>query len=106
MNVFELFAKLGLDSSEYDKGLDDAEKSSSSFGEKLKKGIGVAAGVATAALTATAGATITLGKKFIEAAKATSETGDVIDKQSQKVGFSYKSWQEAQCLVRQWASKL
>ena len=46
MDVFDLFAKLSLDSSEYDKGLESAEKSGSNFSEKLKKGIGVAAGVA------------------------------------------------------------
>lgn len=94
MNVFDLFAKLSLDSSEYNEELGDAEKSTSNFGDKLKKGLKVAAGAATAAITTATAATITLTKKFVDAAKATSETGDKIDKQSQKVGFSYKKWQE------------
>ena len=94
MNVFELFATLGLDTSEYEKGLDDAEKSSSNFGQKLKTGLKVAAGAATAAITTATAATVALTKKFVDVAKATAETGDNIDKQSQKVGFSKKSWQE------------
>ena len=69
MNVFELFAKIGLDTSEYDKGLEGAEKSTTSFGDKLKKGIGVAAGVATAAITATTAATVAGAKAFVDSAK-------------------------------------
>ena len=94
MNIFELAAKLSLDSSEYEKELDDSEKKTSEFGNKLKSGLKVAAGAATAALTGAATATALLAKKFVSAAKATAETGDTIDKQSQKVGFSKKSWQE------------
>ena len=33
--VFELFAKLGLDSSEYEEGLKDAESQATSIGGKL-----------------------------------------------------------------------
>lgn len=94
MNIFELAAKLSLDSSEYEKELDDSEKKTSEFGNKLKSGLKVAAGAATATLTGAATATALLAKKFVSAAKATAETGDTIDKQSQKVGFSYKKWQE------------
>lgn len=38
MNVFELFAKISLDTSEYDAGLDGASKKANSFGDKLKSG--------------------------------------------------------------------
>ena len=94
MNVFELFAKIGLNTTDYDKGLDSAEKSTESFGTNLKKGLAVAAGVATVAISATATAAVAGTKKFVDAAKATATAGDTIDKQSQKVGFSKKSWQE------------
>lgn len=54
MNVFDLVAKISLDSSEYDKGLDDASDKANGMGSKIKKGVGVAskavvAGVGVAA---------------------------------------------------------
>ena len=71
MNLFELFAKLTLDSSEYEKGLDDAEKKGSSFGAKLGNGlktlgkVGVAAlGTATASVGAFAAASVKAGATF------------------------------------------
>lgn len=94
MNFLGLTATLGLDKSNYDKGLNDAESSASSFGSKLKTGLKVAAGLTTAALTATTAAAVASSKAFVNAAKSTAQTGDVVDKQSQKVGFSAKSWQE------------
>lgn len=54
MNVFDLVAKISLDSSEYDKGLDDASDKANGMGSKISKGVGVAskavvAGVGVAA---------------------------------------------------------
>lgn len=54
MNVFDLVAKISLDSSEYDKGLDDASDKANGIGSKISKGVGVAskavvAGVGVAA---------------------------------------------------------
>ena len=43
MNVFKMFATLGLDKSSYDTGLSEGERQASTFGEKLKKGLGGAA---------------------------------------------------------------
>lgn len=43
MNVFNLFAKLSLDKSSYDAGLSEGERQASTFGEKLKSGLGSAA---------------------------------------------------------------
>lgn len=94
MNVFELFATLGLDTSSYDKGLDGAEKKGSSFASKLRTGLGVAAGVATAAVATTTAAVVGGTKAFTDAAKQTAAYGDNVDKASQKVGFSAKSFQE------------
>lgn len=53
MNLFELFAKISLDTSDYEGALNDASEKTSSFGEKLKSGIATvgkvtAAGVAAA----------------------------------------------------------
>lgn len=94
MNVFELFAKLGLDSSEYDKGLEGAEKSASSFGTKLKAGLGVAAGVATTTVAATAAATTAAAKAFVSGVSDVAAYGDEIDKMSQKMNMSAEAYQE------------
>lgn len=54
MDIFSLVARLTLDKSNYDQGLDEAAGSANSFGDKLKKGLGVAAKVGGAALAAAA----------------------------------------------------
>lgn len=59
MNVFELFATLGLDKSEYESGLDDAESRGSSFGSKLGSALGKGVQVVGAAATAAVGAAAT-----------------------------------------------
>ena len=43
MSVFKMFATLGLDKSGYDTGLSEGERQASTFGEKLKSGLGGAA---------------------------------------------------------------
>lgn len=45
MSLFNLSAVLGLDSSEYERGLDEAESKANSFGTKLKSGLATAAKV-------------------------------------------------------------
>lgn len=93
MNLFELFAKLTLDSSEYDKGLQEAEGKVDSFKEKWSKGtesiakgiknIGVGIGTFTA-----------LGAGAFKAADGVSKNLDNIDKMSQKLGLSTDAYQE------------
>jgi phage-related protein len=94
MNFLGLTATLGLDKKDYDKGLNEAESSASSFGSKLKTGLKVAAGVTTAAIGATTAATIAGAKAFISSAKDVAAYGDSIDKNSQKMGISAKAYQE------------
>lgn len=65
MNVFELFARLSLDSGDYDKGLDDARSSASKFGDKLKSGLATAAKVTAKAVAAVATGVVALGKASI-----------------------------------------
>lgn len=50
MDVFDLFAKLGLDSSEYESGLDRARGLASSVGGAISAGVTAVAGVTTAAV--------------------------------------------------------
>lgn len=94
MNVFELFAKLSLDTSEYDEGLDDAEKSASGFGSKLSKGLGTAGKVAGGAMLAVGTASVALGKSFVDNMGNVASFGDNIDKMSQKIGISAEAYQE------------
>ena len=67
MNLFELFAKVSLDTSEYDAGVEGVAKSGESLGSKLKSGLSTAGSVAakgigliTTAATAAAGAFLSL----------------------------------------------
>lgn len=71
MDVFSLFAKIGLDTSEYDKGLAGASQKTSSFGSKVKSfftgvaKVGAAAlGGATAAITAFGVSSVKTGAQF------------------------------------------
>lgn len=64
--VFEMFGRLSLDKSNYDKSLSSAEKSSSSFVSKLNKGLStIAKGVATG-LAATTAAVVSLTKASLD----------------------------------------
>lgn len=67
MNVFELFAKLGLDSSEYESGLDEAERRGSRFGSGLRGAAritGAAIAGATTAVVGFAGTSVRAGANF------------------------------------------
>lgn len=90
MNVFDLAAKLTLDSSDYDKGLDSAEKKSSNFGDNVKKAFAVGASAVAAMGTAVTSLTTSLVKGVSE----TAQVGDNIDKASQKMGLSIEGYQE------------
>lgn len=67
MTIFDLAAKITLDTSEYERGLDNAEKKTGGFGEKLKSGLAVAGKVAASGLAAAGTAVVALGKQAIEA---------------------------------------
>ena len=67
MNLFELAAVLTLDHSGYDSGLADAESKASSFGDKLKSGLGTVAKVGAAAIGAASTAVVAFGKSSVDA---------------------------------------
>lgn len=93
MDLLNLVARLTLDSSDYDEGLDKAKEGAGEFseqweeakdkfatgGKKLATGIGLLGGLGTAAF---------------KSADALSQNLDNIDKSSQKIGFSAKAYQE------------
>lgn len=100
MDVFDLAAKIRLDTNEYEKGLDGAKSESSSFASKLKSSIGAAAKVATASIAAVTTATVALGKTFYNQTKEIASYGDNIDKMSQKMGLSAEAYQEWDAIMQ------
>ena len=80
MNVFELFAKINVDSS--------------GFESSVKKAGSVAKNALLGATGAIAVGTALMGKQFVSAAKDTAAYGDNVDKMSQKIGISAESYQK------------
>lgn len=81
MDVFDLFAKISIDTSEYDRGLSDASNKTSSFGDKLKSGLATAAkfgmaaiGTATTAVTGFAASSVKVGMDFDSAMSQVAAT--------------------------------
>ena len=67
MNVFDLFAKLSLDSSEYESGLDRARGLASSVGGAIGTGLTAVAGATTAAVGAAAAGVVNLTSQAVSA---------------------------------------
>lgn len=90
MDVFDLVAKISVDTSDYTEGLNEAGKDSESFGSKFSNGLktaGKVAGAVTGAVSLVSGV-------ISKTATATADYGDTIDKTSQKMGISAKTYQE------------
>ena len=67
MNLFELFVKIGADTTGADKGIEDTGKKTSALGEKIKSGLAAAGKAAVVGVTAAATAVGALGTKAIQA---------------------------------------
>lgn len=67
MNLFELFVKIGADTTEANKGIDEVGQKTSGLGEKLKSGLATAGKVAVAGVAAGASAIGALGTKAVAA---------------------------------------
>lgn len=65
--VFKVFATLGLNTSDFDKGLDDSEKKASGFGSKVASGFATIGKTAAAGLAIAGGATVKLAKDSVDA---------------------------------------
>lgn len=98
MNLFEVFAKLSLDTSDYDKGLDESRDKAKDFGKTLKSGFVGATKVAAAGVTALAGG-ITAGVAALNSiAGATEEYRVAMGKLGtafESVGMSQESANQA-----------
>lgn len=94
MDVFDLLAKLTLDTSEYEEGLSGAQEKAGSFGGKIGQALGTAGKVGAAAVAAVTTATVAMGTAAVKSAGETAAYGDNIDKMSQKLGMSASAYQE------------
>lgn len=100
MDVFDLVAKISVNTSEYEEGLNDASKKSSSVGSKISSGLNKAAKIGAVALTSVAVAGTAMSKVLVNGAKATAEYGDNVDKMSQKMGISAQAYQEWDAIMQ------
>lgn len=89
MNLFNLFATLTLDNSDYEKKLDDSQRSAGSFSSKIstafRTGVRAVAGFVTTVAAAST-AVAALAVNFINA-------GSEIDDNAQKLGVSTEAYQ-------------
>lgn len=93
MNVFELFAKISVDTSGYEKGLDDAAKQGKTAQSKMK-GLGTAVGNLGKTFTKMGATATAVGGGIFAFANKVSKNADEIDKMSQKLGISAQAYQE------------
>lgn len=94
MNVFELFATLGLDSSGYDAGLSQAETKGNDFANTLGSVIATGGKIAVGAIAAVTTATIAGTTAFVNGVSGVAAYGDEIEKTAQKLGLSNEAYQE------------
>lgn len=67
MNLFELFAKISLDSKGFNEGIKSASGTFTKFGNAVKSGAAAAAKAAAAGISAIASATAALGTQSVKA---------------------------------------
>ena len=67
MNVFDLQAKIGINTTEYKKGLSEASREFSEFGGKIKDGVAKLAKISTAAVGAAAAGIGAIVKQSVSA---------------------------------------
>lgn len=106
MDIFDLVAKLTLDSSEYEEGLQGAESSASSVGSKILGGLGkVGAGVGAVVGAVGAGVTALSGA-LVDGVNDLASYGDEIDKESQKLHMSAEGYQEWSAILEHSGSSI
>lgn len=99
MDLFDLAAKISLDDSSFNQGIANAEKAGKGLGSSLQNTFDK---IKSAAKLLISGAAIKKGIDLMMGlANATSQAGDRIDKQSQVLGMSRKSYQEWDYILSQ-----
>lgn len=100
MNIFDLVAKLTLDSSEYEKQLQGAGEKTKSFASSGFETFKGYAAVGVKSLAAVGGAAAGAGTALFSAVGKVASAGDNIDKMSQKLGMSATAYQEWDAIMR------
>ena len=118
MTLFDLVAILSLDSSDYEKGLDNAESKGKGFGSKLASGLGNAAktiakttvaavGAATTATVAFAKNAVSVGRDFDSAISQVAATmGLTMDEMEQQTGSVDLAWGTFSGNLREYAQEM
>lgn len=91
---------LGNQTEETGDQMQETEKKSGKLGEKLKSGLATGAKAAAAGLAAVTAAAAATVAGIAKTASATAETGDHIDKMSQKLGMSAEKYQEWDAIMQ------
>lgn len=91
MNLYNLTARLTLDTTDYDKKIKDTKKTNENFAEKVKKFIGV---VSSNAWVQLGKAVLDVGKQIAGVAKQTIDYADQIGDLAEKWGFTTREIQE------------
>lgn len=73
INLFELFASVSLDTSEYERGVKEVSDSGSSLGGKLKSGLATAGSIAAKGIGLIAGAAVAAGGALLALESSTEE---------------------------------
>lgn len=103
MNVFSLFASLKLDTSEYDKNLDNAKKEGQDFAETTEKKISPKA---VAGWGAVATAIIAVGKKINDIMNQSLQYADKIGETANKLGVATETIGEMSYVATQTGTTL
>lgn len=94
MDVLDLYAKISLDKSEYDKGLDEASEKSQGVGSKITGALKTAGKIGGVAIAAVGTAVTATSTALINGVSNVAAYGDNIDKMSQKMGLTAEAYQE------------
>ena len=113
-SVLDLVAKITLDTSEYDKGLDTSKSKAEGFGSAVKKGFGTLAGLATKAVAGAGAAVVAFGASSVKTGmsfdKAMSQVGATMgktsDKMEKEVGSVDLAWGKFSGNLREYAQEM
>lgn len=103
MNLYNVTAKLTLDTSEYDKNLENSKKNVKDFSDKTERNIGV---IATNAWLQIGQAVVQFGQKLAQVTLDLVNYADRYDDLSAKYDVSYQSLQELDYIASQTGTTL
>lgn len=111
MDVFELFAKINLDTTAYENGLKNAQSQFNGFGDSLKSGLGTLMKVGGAAFLGATTAVVGFGAESVKAgmsfdasmSQVAATMGKTVDEMTQEIGHASTSFGEFDGNLREFA---